>query len=153
MNNIIYKIKRDIKGILICLLVTVTLGSTASCNNSDDLDAIFLGPTWRLSFLRDGDVVTNLSSSQIYTIRFFDGTFTAGTPSGAEISGKWEADGSSKNRTFSCTNIRVVKGDISGDHIATNMIQYLQNANSYDGTTIYLQLKESKNKYIQFYNR
>ena len=64
MKDIIHKIKREIKGILLCLSVAVALCSTVSCNNSDDLDAIFLGPTWRLSFLRDGDVVTNLSPSQ-----------------------------------------------------------------------------------------
>ena len=70
-------------------------------------------------------------------------------PNGAAINGKWEANGNS--RKFQCWNINTT-GNLKGDTIAEKMLQIFQNAKSYDGDTNWLQIKQQKNVFMQFYS-
>lgn len=132
----------------ILYLITVAL-IFASCNNSDDLNEIFQSRTWKLSFFQEG--TTRNIAKEGYSIMFYEGSFTANTPSGAAISGNWQAD--NKSRTMRCTNVRVVQGNIAKDTTATKMKQFLERASSYNGDANWLQIRQQSNVYMQFHNR
>ena len=120
----------------------------ASCNNEDSIKEIFRDREWTLSLVKEGAV--ERYSGKKYNVQFAESTFTAAMPGGATISGKWEADGST--RKFRCWNVRT-EGSIKGDTIAEKMLQIFQNATSYNGDTNWLQIKQEKETYMQFYSR
>lgn len=120
----------------------------AGCNNEDDITDIFMNRTWTLAFFNEGTTITPVKNE--YKIRFYDSSFSATTPNGAIIAGNWEADG--KSRTFRCTSIST-NGNISSDTTTQKMKMFLQKANEYAGDITYLQIKQQKNVYMQFYNR
>lgn len=120
-----------------------------ACSQSDDIVDIFMNRTWKLSLIREGN--KNIDPKGIYSLQFFDGAFTATTPKGATISGKWQADGS--NRMFRCTQVSVSNGDISNDSIAKKMKNIFEKSESYNGDINYLQIKQQNNVYMQFHNR
>lgn len=132
----------------ILYLITVAL-IFASCNNSDDLNEIFQSRTWKLSFFQEG--TTRNIAKEGYNIMFYEGSFTANTPSGAAIAGNWQAD--NKSRTMRCTNVRVIQGNIAKDTTATKMKQFLERASSYNGDANWLQIRQQSNIYMQFHNR
>lgn len=135
------------KIIIAAILFLPTLLCT--CSQSDDVTDIFLNRTWTLSFIREG--ANNIEPKGIYKLQFFDGTFTATTPKGATITGRWQADGD--NRNFECSQVRTNGGSISGDSIATKMKTIFEKSVSYAGDINYLQIKQQSNVYMQFHNR
>ena len=122
----------------------------AACNNSDDVGEIFIGHDWKLTYIEHGDKRRWPSKVNAYGILFAENSFDATTPSGGKISGRWSANGNT--REFRCTNIRT-EGIGENDTIAKQMIQLVNEATSYDGDTHYLQIIKDKNHYMQFYNR
>lgn len=121
------------------------------CNDSDDINEIFMNRDWKLSFFREGVTPPQpLPQDKIYILRFYDGSFAASSTNGAEITGNWSAD--SKTRDFACTNIRtnsIAESDIT----ASKMVTFLRKATHYDGDANWLQIKQTENVYMQFYNR
>ena len=130
------------------IFATLLIICAVSCSNDDNITEIFRDREWALSLVREGSV--ERYSDKRYNVKFAETTFTATMPGGATISGKWEADGSS--RSFRCWNVRT-DGSIKGDTIAEKMLQIFTNATSYDGDTNWLQIKQQKNVYMQFYSR
>ena len=133
-----------IKSIIFATALILTL---ASCNNEDNITEIFREREWTLSLVKEGSI--ERYSNKKYTVQFAESSFTAAMPGGATIRGKWEADGGTKS--FRCWDIRT-EGSIKGDTIAEKMLQIFQNATSYDGDTNWLQIKQQKNTYMQFYS-
>lgn len=134
------------KGIILLLLTLFT-----SCNTTDDIDAIFKGQTWYLTYIKTGSEQTTPKEGQLYSINFKNDKFEALMPNGATIKGTWHADGDGSH-TFYCKNIEK-NGIIIGDPIAEKMYSIISNAKGYDGDTNWLQIKQDKNTYMQFYNR
>ncbi len=120
----------------------------AACNNTDDINAIFREHTWYLTYIKDSNT-ERFPKEKLYSISFKNDNFEAYMPNGATIKGKWYADGST--HAFHCTQTRV-EGSISGDTIAERMYSIIKNAQSYSGDTNWLQIKQDKNIYMQFYN-
>ncbi|MBO5865368.1 MAG: lipoprotein [Bacteroidaceae bacterium] len=134
------------KKIFFALIATLLL---TGCESGDDLGEIFLNKTWKLSFFQEGRE-RNIAKDG-YSIRFYESSFTANTPSGAAIVGNWQAD--NKNRTLRCTNVRVGDGSIAKDTTATKMKLFLEKASSYNGDANWLQIRQQDNVYMQFHNR
>ncbi len=134
------------KKIYFALIATLLL---TGCESGDDLGEIFLNKTWKLSFFQEGRE-RNIAKEG-YSIRFYESSFTANTPSGAAIVGNWQAD--NKNRTLRCTNVRVGDGSIAKDTTATKMKLFLEKASSYNGDANWLQIRQQDNVYMQFHNR
>lgn len=134
------------KIILPLLLLSVTL---ASCNNSDSLTDIFMSHTWKLSYIKDGNIVPLDCSG--YTLKFYDTTFAFTTKSGTTITGYWQAD--NKERTFSCSQVRVSNGSIDGDDTARRAEKIFKNARYYEGDSNYLKIMIQKNSFMQFHNK
>ena len=103
---------------------------------------------WVISYIQEGAI--KRYSDKKYNVHFIDNNFNATTPSGAQIKGKWEADG--KSRKFHCWNIQTT-GSFKGDTIAQKMLQIFTDATAYDGDTNWLQIKQQKNVYMQFYSK
>ena len=122
----------------------------SACNNSDDVNEIFIGHNWKLTYIEEGGIRRWSSQENPYGLTFAANTFSATTPSGGKISGRWSANG--KTREFRCTNIHT-EGISASDTIARQMIQMFTEATSYDGDTHYLQIIKEKNNLMQFYNR
>lgn len=131
------------------LMLSIALFITTACNTDDDINAIFRERTWNLTYIKSGSI-KRYAKDKIYSIEFKNDNFTATMPNGATIKGKWFADGS-EIRSFTCRNV-VIDGRIKGDTIAENMYDLLQNARNYAGDTNWLQIKQDKNTYMQFYN-
>lgn len=138
--------KDNMKNIIFILVAALAL---ISCDNSDDLNEIFQSRTWKLSFFQEG--TTRSTAKEGYSIRFYESSFTANTPSGAAIIGYWQAD--NKKRTFKCSNIRVAEGNINKDTTANKMKLFLERASSYNGDANWLQIRQNNNVYMQFHNR
>ena len=134
------------KKIFFALIATLLL---TGCESGDDLGEIFLNKTWKLSFFQEGR--ERKIAKEGYSIRFYEGSFTANTPSGAAIVGNWQAD--NKNRTLRCTNVRVGDGSIAKDTTATKIKLFLEKASSYNGDANWLQIRQQDNVYMQFHNR
>ena len=129
------------------IFATMLLLATASCTH-DDIGEIFIDREWTLSLVKEGAI--KRYSNKKYNVLFTDENFNVTTPGGAGIKGEWAAD--NKNRTFHCWNIKTT-GSLKGDTIAEKMLQIFTNATSYDGDTNWLQIKEQKNVYMQFYSK
>lgn len=121
----------------------------ASCNTTDDINAIFRERTWYLTYIKDSNT-ERYPKKNLYSINFKNDNFEALMPNGAIIKGKWYADPDGQH-TFNCTQTRV-EGSITGDTIAERMYSILKNAQNYNGDTNWLQIKQDKNIYMQFYN-
>lgn len=121
----------------------------SACDSGDDLTEIFMNKTWKLSFFTEGGTLTDAKDG--YNIQFYENTFAATTPTGAEIVGYWEAD--NESRDFRCSQVRVSKGNISNDATATKMEQILRNATSYSGDANVLIISQNTTTYMQFHNR
>ena len=72
-------------------------------------------------------------------------------PNGSMLKGTWSADGGT-NHSFYCRDIEK-DGKITGDTIAEKMYNILSNAANYEGDTNWLQIKQNKKTYMQFYNK
>ncbi len=134
------------KKIFFAIITTLLI---VGCDNSDDLSEIFQNKTWKLSFFQEGRE-RNIAKEG-YSIRFYESSFTANTPSGAAIVGNWQAD--NKSRTLRCTNVRIGEGNIAKDTTATKMKLFLEKASSYNGDANWLQIRQLDNVYMQFHNR
>lgn len=132
---------------IIFVLIFITL---SACNNSDDINEIFIGNDWKLTYIEEGGIRRWSSQENAYNLSFAANSFSATTPGGGKISGRWSANG--KTREFRCTNIHA-EGISANDTIARKMIQMFSEATSYDGDTHYLQIIKEKNNLMQFYNR
>ena len=135
----------------IFLIVVMVLTSLCSCDSGDSLTDIFLSHPWKLSFFKEGTLITSPKQKVAYMLKFYDTTFTFTTPGGATISGYWQAD--NKERTFRCTQVRVANGSISGDTIAMKAENILKNARYYEGDANWLQIQVQNNTYMQFHNK
>ena len=141
MNNFAGRVKSAIFATTLLLLF-------ASCSNDDNITEIFREREWTLSLVKEGAV--ERYSNKKYKVQFADNSFDATMPGGATIHGKWEADGGTKS--FRCWDVRT-EGSIKGDTIAEKMLQIFRDATSYDGDTNWLQIKQQKNVYMQFYSK
>ena len=131
------------------LLILFALTTLLSCNTGDSLTDIFLGHPWKLSLFYDGGARTPGNPASV--LQFYDAPFTVSTRSNATITGYWQAD--AKNRTFSCSKVRVDNGSISGDTIAQKIEKILKEARYYKGDANYLQIQVQNNRYMQFHNK
>ncbi|MBR5784107.1 MAG: single-stranded DNA-binding protein [Bacteroidales bacterium] len=105
-----------------------------ACDKGDDLREIFLAPTWKLSFFQEGSQKVSPANNSSYTLKFYDTTFAFTTKSGTTITGYWQAD--NKERTFSCSQVRVSNGSIDGDDTARRAEKILKK-----GTQLYVEGK------------
>lgn len=135
---------RKIKWVILALALPLLFGA---CDREDDINAIFRGATWYLTYIKDGDKQSEAKKK--YSIKFVNDNFEANTPGGAVIKGKWYADGESQ--AFGCSNINIT-GSFAGDTIAERMYSILVNAKRYSGTTTWLQIKQNNNTFMQFRN-
>jgi hypothetical protein len=126
------------------LLVVATI---AACSREDDINEIFTGHTWQLTYIDDGGLRRWPGYNMSYSLQFTQTGFNASTPGGGSISGRWQANG--ETHEFRCT-------DISSSNIANNdtigrlMLKQLKEAVSYDGDIHYLKLIKDKNQQMQF---
>lgn len=132
----------------IIFAATFALTLTA-CTPDDNISEIFVGRQWTLSYIQEGSV-KRYNGAKKYDVLFTDATFSATTPSGSTISGKWEANG--ETRKFHCWNVQTT-GTLKGDTIAEKMLRIFTDATSYDGDTNWLQIKKDKKTFMQFYNK
>lgn len=131
----------------IIFVVALLLGIQA-CNPDDNIGEIFIDRQWTLTYIREGSVQYE-NRGKKYSVLFTQDGFSATTPSGSAINGKWAANG--KTRKFNCWNIQTT-GSLKGDTIAEKMLHIFTNATSYNGDTNWLHIKKDKNTYMQFGN-
>ena len=130
---------------IVGLLLLLPLFS--GCNDSDDLQGIFTGKTWKLTYinLKDkGGWMNGFSEKRIkiwnenqesYTITFTeteeDNRISNGAVKGriitAELTGTWSANGKNNEFHASVTNVN------ENDDLAKEFIKGLNNASSYIG--------------------
>ena len=143
--------RNNLKILCRSLILLATVLVVTSCDRSDDINAIFRERTWYLTYIQEGDTKRFPKEKQLYSIIFKNDKFTATMPSGSMLKGTWNADGGERH-SFYCRNIEK-EGKIAGDTIAEKMYNILRNATSYEGDTNWLQIKQDKKTYMQFYNK
>ncbi len=132
------------------LLAVIMALSFTACDNDDDLEEIFTGKNWNLTFIQNG-TERLVPQQEGYTLIFSNADFVFTTPNAITISGNWYADGES--RSFGCNEI-VTSGDIENDAVAKAALNILRNSAMYNGDANWIQIVEQPgNIYMQFYNR
>lgn len=134
------------------LLLCVCLSTLTGCNNTDDVQKIFTGKTWRLNYItqKNGHEMFNfwgnneaarvesmklLSNPRNYQINFSGATTDdiingniSGTVVMAKINGTWSAN--ARNQKFNAA----VKADVTEkDVLAQRFIELLNSVDSYSG--------------------
>ncbi len=134
-------------GVILALSLSLTF---TACDNDDDLEEIFTGKTWNLTFIQNG-VERIVPQEEGYSLIFNNASFLFTTPGAATITGNWYADGEA--RTFGCNEI-ITSGDIENDATAKAALNILKNSVMYNGDANWIQIvEEPGNIYMQFYNR
>ena len=131
-------------------LVCSTLFS--NCENSDDIEEIFIGKNWKIhgatfnGVAINGKVVNELySSADSYWINFSSTTFEGKLQSGNHIRGIWSADGKSKSIQINIkTNL-----DINSSTLGQQIYQVLDNATSYSGDSNVLTIYQDRNNFVR----
>ncbi len=138
------------------LLLPLMLLATA-CNDGDDLDAIFIGQTWKLSCVRvstsqnalseENQRKINESANDCFILTFEENQFSGRTASKA-FSGTWTVDGDSRSIAF---NIQNAASLTATDEVSRQMINILKNATYYEGDTHQLSIHQASGPYLLFY--
>lgn len=138
------------------LLLPLMLMATA-CNDGDDLDAIFVGQTWKLSCVRASTSQNALSeenqrkikesANDCFVISFEENQFSGRTASKA-FSGTWTVDGESRKIAFNFQNASSLTAT---DEVSRQMINILKNATRYEGDTHQLSIHQASGPYLLFY--
>ncbi len=137
------RIKKNIRQALLLLAVA----TIAACSREDDINEIFSGHTWQLTYIDDGGIRRWPAQTDKYSLQFTQTGFNASTPGGGTINGRWQANG--ETREFRCTDIRS-SGIANNDTIGQIMLKQLKEAVSYDGDIHYLKIIKDKNQQMQF---
>jgi len=168
----INNMKRYINWLL--LVCTILTCSTAliSCNDEDDIDAIFTGKTWYLGNFyttnnwkdensrnpyfsaeeKESAVqIINAEGKDRFFIQFANHTFTAKGLRNT-FSGTWDVDGKKNTLTFIITDGSVPpQSGVLADRISRLFYEGVQETSFYIGSTIYLKLfPTAKTTYLQF---
>ena len=143
--------KSNTRTLIRFVMMLALLFTTAACDKNDDINAIFRGQTWYVTYVKDGNITLYPQKDKFYAIEFKNDKFTAYMPNGSTISGHWYADGGGSH-TFYCRNVEW-DSKIWGDSISEKMLDIFNNAQSYEGDTNWLQIIQNKNTYMQFYNK
>ncbi|MCD8260248.1 MAG: DUF4847 domain-containing protein [Bacteroides sp.] len=140
------------------------------CNSEDNLEAIFLGKTFKTTGIfydkKKGDPVlicddthkedcslylnTLIAEGNNFTIRFTMEEFTA-TLLGSTVSGTWKANGKNQNISLTITS----RSGEESEPWALAYLEGLERAYKYEGDTTYLTIKfrdeEGTKKYILYH--
>lgn len=145
---------------LLCFVLTVVL---SGCNNSDDVQKIFTGKKWRMTYITKKNdhvwyqfpgVDSKVYDSYMNGIRAFTITFTGSTDEhiisgdfnatgSVTMSGTWRANGKSKEFWKEVKKSSVTD---SKDTLGKYIIKGITEANSYDGdeNNLYLYFEYDK---------
>lgn len=124
----------------------------SNCENSDDIEEIFIGKNWKIhgatfnGVAINGKVVNELySSTDSYWINFSVTTFEGKLQLGNYIRGIWSADGKSKAIQIKIkTNL-----DINSSTLGQQIYQVLDKATSYSGDSNVLTIYQDRNNFVR----
>lgn len=129
-----------------------------ACSDEDDIDAIFMGRTWKLSRIMQNKSTSALTpeeqkkvseSAEECFIIAFSGDHFSGRTLDTSFTGTWSVDGEEHTISF---DIKGVDGMNPSDVASQKMLNILQHANKYRGDTQNLEIQHSGNAgYLLFY--
>lgn len=125
----------------------------AACSDEDDINAIFVGRTWKLTtIMQNGksiyDLVSNEqkeiseSARESYVITFSDKAFSGKTLNDA-FNGTWTVNGKNREIHFTFRDVPSPSGAVS-----KKMIEIIQNATKYEGDTNQLTIRQASGPYL-----
>jgi hypothetical protein len=125
----------------------------AACSDEDDVDAIFMGRTWKLTTIMqnnksiyeptsDEQKEISESARESYIITFTDKVFSGKTLNDA-FNGTWSVDGKKHEIHFTFKNTPNPPGAVS-----KKMIEILQNATKYEGDTNQMTIRQASGPYL-----
>ncbi|MGI6218743.1 MAG: DUF4847 family protein [Bacteroidaceae bacterium] len=151
------RLKAWVKWLVPCLFCLIALHS---CNDEDDVNEIFTGKTWKLTYLGSTDDWEDLSSGvnlnnyatekrplKSYTVIFYEGSVRITGAENTVWTGTWSADG--KNNTFHI-NITEKQGEGTTANEKT-FLEQVAGACYYRGSAVLLRLFDSeRSNFVQF---
>lgn len=143
--------------LLACMACLLPLGG---CNDEDDVNEIFTGKTWKLTYIGSTDDWTDLSTGvnlndyheekrpvRAYTVIFYEGSVRITGGENTVWTGTWWADG--ENNTFHI-DISEKQGEGSTANERT-FLQAVAEACYYRGSSVLLRLFDSERSgFVQF---
>lgn len=150
--------RRAAHKLLAVLLATIMVLTSTSCEQSDDIDTIFLTNEWRFTGffytanwnkgecnLLDIDY-EGRDTSSLHTLVFHPGGAADISMPGCALTAHWTADG--KSRAFALTDIRVVNGSLNNlSPFSRKFYDEISTAVWYRGDAISLQLFNADEHY------
>ena len=134
------------------MLILIPVLIITSCENEDDIEAIFNGKTWKITGAAikgqtiNGEELKQLyTSEQAYTILFNAGTFVATFAPGSSVSGTWKANG--KKQTFS-VNVTESTG-VNATELSESLYAIFRSAKKYSGDVNILKISSDNGNYIR----
>lgn len=125
----------------------------AACSDEDDIDAIFMGRTWKLTTIMqnnksiyeptsDEQKEISESARESYIITFTDKVFSGKTLNDA-FNSTWSVDGKKHEIHFTFKNTPNPPGAVS-----KKMIEILQNATKYEGDANQMTIRQASGPYL-----
>lgn len=141
--------RRDtVKYIALLFCLTLVIPFLSGCNDTDDVQKIFTGKTWKMTYITKKNEHNGTKAFKIAFTGSTEDNIIRGEFSGSgsvTFTGTWQADG--KSNEFRITGIKNQPsyGD-SKDTLAKHIVEGLENATSYevDERNLYLYFEYEK---------
>ncbi|MBR2191725.1 MAG: DUF4847 family protein [Bacteroidaceae bacterium] len=138
--------------ILLLIIALIPSLLATSCQNEDDIDAIFNGKTW---FITGGCINgTNITGEELKSIyansNSFFLTFSASTfggvlVAGSNVSGTWKADGKDQSIYLNFQS----ESNVNLSPLSSNIYNVLKNAQHYSGDVNVLKIMQDNYNFIR----
>jgi hypothetical protein len=141
-----------IQYILFLLVILIPVLIVTSCENEDDIEAIFNGKTWKITGATiqgktlNGEKLQQLYTSEdTYAITFNAGTFSAVFASGSSVQGTWKANG--KKQTF-VVDVTKQSG-VNATELSSQLFTIFRTATKYSGDANVLKISSDSFNYLR----
>lgn len=138
--------------ILLLIIALIPSLLATSCQNEDDIDAIFNGKTWFITGgcinstnIKGDDLKSIYANANSYFLTFSASTFGGVLVAGSNVSGSWKADGKDQSIFLNFQS----ESNVNLSPLSSNIYNILKNAKYYSGDVNVLRISQDDYNYIR----
>jgi len=138
--------------ILLLIIALIPSLLATSCQNEDDIDAIFNGKTWFITGgcingtnIKGDDLKSIYANANSYFLTFSASTFGGVLVAGSNVSGTWKADGKDQSIFLNFQS----ESNVNLSPLSSNIYNILKNAKYYSGDVNVLRISQDDYNYIR----
>jgi len=138
--------------ILLLIIALIPSLLATSCQNEDDIDAIFNGKTWFITGgcingnnIKGDDLKSIYANANSYFLTFSASTFGGVLVAGSNVSGTWKADGKDQSIFLNFQS----ESNVNLSPLSSNIYNIMKNAKYYSGDVNVLRISQDDYNYIR----